>query len=284
MTVWTSNEMKRILLASMMALSLGSGAASAQPASDPLGGVTRIETDAVLRESELPEDIRVAVRTVALLTRGVRDEAALRPVTIARGVMASLGKPVTTLSDFRSDRLGLSAILEPADGKQGRRIVGTLRFVEDAGRTALAGFSVDYGFTADALTMRRVSLYTVMPENPRWLLYLVPKSRASMADWQKFQTWGEAMEAMRALSVAPAQARKEDCWVVLFALDRLPPGGQAQATLDGRAMTFTSKDFAGWPVLFGEAGPRAAGASVLKIRYGPRPPAPGASAEREFRF
>jgi len=132
--------------------------------------------------------------------------------------------------------------------------------------------------------MRRVSLYTVMPENPRWLLYLVPKSRASMADWQKFQTWGEAMEAMRALSVAPAQARKEDCWVVLFALDRLPPGGQAQATLDGRAMTFTSKDFAGWPVLFGEAGPRAAGASVLKIRYGPRPPAPGASAEREFRF
>ncbi|MDP2122778.1 MAG: hypothetical protein Q8J92_00215, partial [Parvibaculum sp.] len=161
---------------------------------------------------------------------------------------------------------------------------GTLRFVEDAGRTALAGFSVDYGFTADTLTMRRVSLYTVMPENPRWLLYLVPKSRASMADWQKFQTWGEAMEAMRTLSVTPAQARTEDCWVVLFALDRLPSGGQAQATLDGRAMTFTSKDFAGWPVLFGEAGRRAAGPSILKIRYGPRPPASGVSAEREFRF
>ena len=103
------------------------------------------------------------------------------------------------------------------------------------------------------MTVRRVSLHTVMPENPRWMLYLVPKSRASMTDWQKFQTWGEAMDAMRALSVAPAQVRNEDCWVVLFALDRLPPGGRS-ATLDGRAMTFVSKDFAGWPVLSAKPG------------------------------
>lgn len=269
------------LLSACVALA---GGALAQPANLPAGNYDRVQSDAVLDEASLPEDVRVAIRTASLLARGVRDERSLRPVTFERGVMASLAKPTTTLPDFVADRFGLSAILEPAGGKQGRKLVGTLRFVEEAGRAALEGFAIDYGFTADAITVRRVSLYTVMPENPRWMLYLVPKSRASMADWQKFQTWGEAMEAMRALSVAPEQARNEDCWVVLFALDRLPPGGQSQATLDGRAMTFVSKDFAGWPVLFGEARPAAKGQSVLKIRYGPRPPAPGASAEREFRF
>ncbi|MBX3491931.1 MAG: hypothetical protein KF899_03170 [Parvibaculum sp.] len=269
------------LLSACVALA---GAALAQPANPPAGNYDRVQSDAVLDEASLPEDVRVAIRTAALLTRGVRDERSLRPVTFERGVMASLAKPTTTLPGFVADRFGLSAILAPAGGRQGRKLVGTLRFVEEAGRAALEGFTIDYGFTADAMTVRRVSLYTVMPENPRWMLYLVPKSRASMTDWQKFQTWGEAMDAMRALSVAPAQVRNEDCWVVLFALDRLPPGGQSQATLDGRAMTFVSKDFAGWPVLFGEAGPRASGPSVLRIRYGPRPPAPGASAEREFRF
>lgn len=269
------------LLSACVALA---GGALAQPANPPASNYDRVQSGAALDEASLPEDVRVAIRTASLLARGVRDERSLRPVTFERGVMASLAKPTTTLPDFVADRFGLSAILEPAGGKQGRKLVGTLRFVEEAGRAALEGFTIDYGFTADAMTVRRVSLYTVMPENPRWMLYLVPKSRASMADWQKLQTWGEAMDAMRALAAAPEQARKEDCWVVLFALDRLPPGGQSQATLDGRAMTFVSKDFAGWPVLFGEAGPRAAGPSVLRIRYGPRPPAPGASAEREFRF
>ena len=260
------------------------GGALAQTASPSAGDYGRFQSDAVVDEATLPEDVRVAIRTAALLARGVRDERALRPVTFERGVMASLAKPTTTLPDFSADRFGLSAILEPAGGKQGRKLVGTLRFVEEAGRAALEGFTIDYGFTADAMTIRRMSLYTVMPEGPRWMLYLVPKARASMADWQTFQTWGEAMAAMSELAVAPDEVRGADCWVVLFALDRLPPNGQAQAMFDGRTLKITSRDYAGWPVLFAEARPPAKGQSVLKIRYGPRPPASGASAEREFRF
>ena len=275
--------MKHVFIVSCLSLAVAWNIA-VPAAAQGTDAYSRIESGAVQQEAALPEDIRIAVRTVAALTRGIRDEKALRPVSFERGVLSSLDRPVTTLADFEADRLGLSAILEPDGGKQGRKLAGTLRFTEQAGRAALAGFTIDYGFTKDAMTVRKVSLYTVMPENPRWMLYLVPKSRATIADWQGLETWGDAMAAMREMSVPATQRRSEDCWLVLFSLDRLPPGGQALATLDGHAVQFVSKDFAGWPVLFGEVSAGAPGSSVLTIRYGARTPASGTSAERVFRF
>lgn len=272
----------RLSLAAFMLIVPLTGDASAQGAAPDV--YNRVQSGDVRSENALPEDIRVAVRTAAALTRGIRDEKSFQPVRFERGVLASLEKPQTTLSDFEADRLGISAILEPDGGKQGRKVVGTLRYIEEAGRAALMGFSIDYGFTRDAMTVRQASIFTVMPEKARWLAYFVPKSRAGLADWQRLETWGDAMETMKRFSVSAAEARKEESWIVIFALDRLPAGGQVLATLDGRPEQLVARDFAGWPVFFGEMPPVAKGPSVLKVRYGPLPPASGAAAEGEFRF
>lgn len=236
----------KLLLAATL---LAAPAAQAQKAAAPQAAIFAAPVEAGIEEA--PADIAAATLAVAALLRGLPDAALPPEIGIEPGVADKLREPQVRFEGFDLEGFHLAYVGPSRHGKSGRRIAGSLFFVDAGGRQAEQGFAVDFVarpggglLIKEALGERRA------PQQPRILMYAVPASRVPQNFFENLRPFGELLAWLEEKSIRPGtlHSTRDPYHVFALSLDRLAAGDRITIDADQTTAAQSLLDIDGWQV------------------------------------
>ncbi|MBU0751111.1 MAG: hypothetical protein KJ787_09995 [Gammaproteobacteria bacterium] len=254
---WSSSFSSALLAALMLMVPLS----QAQDA-------TAIRGTVVAPLQEAPADVVAATLSVVAALRGLKDPARFKPVEFTAGAMKNISDPHTRFDGFDVAGLYLGYLGPSASGQPGRRIVGTLAFVDGAGRRAEETIALDYLVKADGLLVREAAVARQAPLRPRVVLYRLPASRMPADFLAQIKPFGETLDwlARNAVTAASEAAAGEPFFVFAVSMDRLEHHDRLILDADGR-IEQTLLDIGGWQMVVSRIEPGADAPMTLRVNY-----------------
>lgn len=197
---------------------------------------------------EAPADIVAATLSTVALLRGLPDPALLRPVTFATGLPEKLRDVHTRFEGFDLAGFRLSYLGPSASGQSGRRIIGTLIFVDGSGRRAEQGYALDYSLQGQGLLLHDGAIGRQAPLRPRVQMYALPASRVPTDYFDRVRPFAETLDWLtrNAMDLKREPIRHaEPVYVFAVSLDRLGNGDRLVLDAGGRVAQ-TLLDIGGW--------------------------------------
>lgn len=182
-------------------------------------------TPAPVAFEEMPQDIAAVTMTLVALLRGLPEAELPAEVRLEPGSTAKLADPYTRFEGFDLRGVHFDYIGPSRKSGAGRRLVGTLSFSDETGRSAHQAFAVDYGLGRDGLVIREAASGRVSPLVPRVALLAVPAERVPTDLLQAARPHGELLAWLAEHAIDPKRPYTggKGFYVFAVSLDRLGP-------------------------------------------------------------
>lgn len=229
---------------------------------------TAIRGTVVAPLQDAPADVVAATLSVVAALRGLKDPAKFKPVEFAAGAMKNISDPHTRFDGFDVAGLHLGYLGPSASGLPGRRIVGTLAFVDGAGRRAEETIALDYLVKADGLLVREAAVARQAPLRPRVVLYRLPASRMPADFFARIKPFDETLDWL-ARTATPANmetAGGEPLFVFAVSMDRLENHDRLILDADG-PIEQTLLDIGGWQMAVSRIESGTDAPMTLRVNY-----------------
>lgn len=229
---------------------------------------TAIRGTVVAPLQDAPADVVAATLSVVAALRGLKDPAQFKPVEFAAGAMKNISDPHTRFDGFDVAGLHLGYVGPSASGLPGRRIVGTLAFVDGAGRRAEETIALDYLVKPDGLLVREAVVGRQAPLRPRIVLYRLPASRMPADFLAQIKPFGETLDwlARNADNDESGATSGEPFFIFAVSMDRLESDDRLTLDADGR-IAQTLLDIGGWQMVVSRIDPGANAPMTLRVNY-----------------
>lgn len=197
---------------------------------------------------DAPADVAAVALSATALLRGLKPAALPAGVAFAAGVAEKINDPHTRFEGFDVAGMRLSFLGPSGSGKPGRHVIGTLAFVDGAGRRAEETFVMDYVVQGDRLLVGEAAVRRQAPLRPRVEMYRMPASRVPADFLQRVRPFAETLDWLRrdaGDAKNPPAAKGEPLYVFAISLDRLESGDRLQLDAAGQLAQMLV-DIGGW--------------------------------------
>lgn len=182
-------------------------------------------TPASIAFEEMPQDIAAVTMTLVAMLRGLPETELPPEVRLAPGSTAKLADPYTRFEGFDLRGVHFDYIGPSRQGETGRRLVGTLSFSDETGRSAHQTFAVDYGLGRNGIVIHEAASDRAPPLVPRVVLLAVPVRQVPPDLLQTARPHGELLAWLADHAIDPKRPYQGESGFYVFAvsLDRLGP-------------------------------------------------------------
>lgn len=197
---------------------------------------------------EAPPDLTTVVLSMVALLRGLSDTTQLSPVEFAPGVTNHLRDAYTRLEGFDMAGFRLAYLGPSSSGQLGRRVIGSVAFVDQNGRRAEMGFAIDYVLQGAGVLVREAAIKRQAPPQPRVLMHLVPAKRVPPDFFERVRPFGEMLVWLSQNAIEPQKTpspSSDPVYVFALGLDRLGIGDRLVLDAAGK-LPQTLLDMGGW--------------------------------------
>lgn len=246
-----------LMAATAIAGAFGSERASAQETAGR--GLFVFDKPIEFSLAETPADIAAAALAVIARMRGIGDPDVTDPVFFADGVGEKLVEESFFYDGFDVETIRIGYLGPSETGAPGRRVYGTLGFVDPLGRRATTSFGIDYVLGDGDIFVADAARRTVGMMQPDVRLYVLDSDDVPddfLAEIEDHVAFLEFVAANAVPVADMAETEKPgDYTVVALSLDRMPVDGSLYvnvgAAASGEKISLGEQlvlDFDGWRV------------------------------------